>query len=253
MESFHGAPTRKQPHKSKRKAPKASHVDSNSVSVSALRAKIRDVSRVLDHAQTLPLDVRIEKERALAGYKQDLETAQHEKERQRLIKKYHMVRFFERQKATRNLKKLRIRLASAIPNTVEHQELENQVHCAEVDLNYTLYHPLMEKYVGLFPRQEIQKTQDLEGVPIEKSTPQQENKPAIWKIVESSMVNGTLQDLRDGRLRPISALPLRPAASAQISNRTVRKKRQDVTEAGQPEKMEVDEYRDESDGGFFEE
>lgn len=81
----------------RKKGPTASHpnaVNSTSVSVNALKSKIRDVKRVLEHAQKLPLDVRIEKERALAGYSQDLEKAENEKEKQRMIKKYHMVRFF---------------------------------------------------------------------------------------------------------------------------------------------------------------
>ena len=67
---------------------------SSPVSVSALKSKIRDISRVLEYATDLPSDIRIEKERALAGYKQDLEQAQNEKELKLMIKKYHMVRFF---------------------------------------------------------------------------------------------------------------------------------------------------------------
>ena len=81
----------------KKRKPKLSQSASmhfSSTSVNTLKSSIRSVSRVLEHAQDLPLDVRIEKERALAGYKQDLEKAQHEKERQRMIKRYHMVRFF---------------------------------------------------------------------------------------------------------------------------------------------------------------
>lgn len=82
-------------HKKKAPAPfQASTTLSNSGSVNALKSKIRDVKRVLEHAHDLPLDVRIEKERALAGYRHDLEKAEIEKERQRMIKKYHMVRFF---------------------------------------------------------------------------------------------------------------------------------------------------------------
>lgn len=82
------------PQKKKPRVLQSAPVHSTSTSVNALKSNIRSVSRVLEHAQNLPLDVRIEKERALAGYKQDLEKAQHEKERQRMIKKYHMVRFF---------------------------------------------------------------------------------------------------------------------------------------------------------------
>ncbi len=82
------------PHKKKPKVSRPAPMQSNSASFNALKSSIRSLSRVLEHEQNLPLDVRIEKERALAGYKQDLEKAQHEKERQRMIKKYHMVRFF---------------------------------------------------------------------------------------------------------------------------------------------------------------
>lgn len=67
---------------------------SNIPSVNALKSKIRDLSRVLDHDEHLPAGVRIEKERALTGYKQDLDNAEEEKRKQALIKRYHMVRFF---------------------------------------------------------------------------------------------------------------------------------------------------------------
>lgn len=80
--------------KMQRKKPQAAPMYSKSVSVNSIKSKIRDVTRVLEHTQDLPMDVRIEKERALAAYKQDLDKAQRAKERQRMIKKYHMVRFF---------------------------------------------------------------------------------------------------------------------------------------------------------------
>lgn len=82
------------PQKKQRKTPQAESMHSKTISVNAIKSKIRDVTRVLEHAQDLPMDVRIEKQRALVGYKQDLEKAQKTKERQRMIKKYHMVRFF---------------------------------------------------------------------------------------------------------------------------------------------------------------
>ena len=65
-----------------------------STSVNHLKGKIRDVARTLDRSKNLPADVRVEKERALAAYKLDLENAEHEKRKHQMIKKYHMVRFF---------------------------------------------------------------------------------------------------------------------------------------------------------------
>lgn len=65
-----------------------------SPSVNYLKGKIRDVTRTLERSKNLPEDVRIEKERALAGYKLDLENAENEKRKKNMITKYHMVRFF---------------------------------------------------------------------------------------------------------------------------------------------------------------
>lgn len=67
---------------------------SNKPSVNSLKSKIRDLTRSLNHNGDLPAGVRIEKERALAGYKQDLENAEQEKQKQALITRYHRVRFF---------------------------------------------------------------------------------------------------------------------------------------------------------------
>ena len=74
-------------------------------SVNQLKSKIRDLTRALSHSDNLPAGVRIEKERALAGYKQDVDEIYEHKRRNELIKRYHMVRFFGRRPAV--LTKLR--------------------------------------------------------------------------------------------------------------------------------------------------
>ncbi|KAL8760691.1 MAG: hypothetical protein Q9184_003138 [Pyrenodesmia sp. 2 TL-2023] len=245
----------------KKKGPTASHpnvVNSTSVSVNALKSKIRDVKRVLEHAQKLPLDVRIEKERALAGYNQDLEKAENEKEKQRMIKKYHMVRFFgrfsERQKATRNLKRLRTQLASMAPDTPGYQTLAHQVHCAEVDLNYTLYHPLAEKYIGIFPRQQTSKEGDHMNGPPETLAEKRQDKPAMWTAVEACMSNGTLEELRDGKLQAnIAMRPQSRVAAQKDSRRKLKEKNRTTQVAEQSGRSAVNGAEDESDGGFFEE
>ncbi len=72
--------------------PRSSH--SSAAALNPIKAKIRDVTRLLERSDNLPAGVRIEKERALAGYRQDLEQAEAEKRKQQMISKYHMVRFF---------------------------------------------------------------------------------------------------------------------------------------------------------------
>jgi outer membrane biosynthesis protein TonB len=63
-------------------------------SVNAIKKRIRDVTRNLERSTDLPADVRVDSERALADYQQELAAAEAEKIRQKMIKKYHMVRFF---------------------------------------------------------------------------------------------------------------------------------------------------------------
>lgn len=68
-----------------------------SLSSYALKEKIRDLTRLLEHSTTMPADVRIEKERALAGYRADFEkskAAVGPKKRNDIVSRYHMVRFF---------------------------------------------------------------------------------------------------------------------------------------------------------------
>ena len=61
-------------------------------SINPIKNQIYHLNRQLK--QDLPADIRVEKERALAGYERDLEVAIEERRKQEMISKYHMVRFF---------------------------------------------------------------------------------------------------------------------------------------------------------------
>ena len=61
-----------------------------------------------------------------------------------------MVRFLERQKAIRRLKRLKTLISKAESGSEEYVDLKRKVHKAEADLNYTLYCPLAEKYTSLY-------------------------------------------------------------------------------------------------------
>ena len=61
-------------------------------SINPIKSQIYHLNRQL--RQGLPADIRVEKERALAGYERDLEIAIEERKKQEMISKYHMVRFF---------------------------------------------------------------------------------------------------------------------------------------------------------------
>lgn len=82
-------------HPSKRRKPdKFALPATKSASINQLKSKIRDLTRALEHSDHLPAGVRIEKERALVGYKQDVEKIHEDRRKNELVKRYHMVRFF---------------------------------------------------------------------------------------------------------------------------------------------------------------
>jgi hypothetical protein len=80
--------------KPRRFEPPGHRKQAHASSMNAIKKRIRDVTRKLERVEDLPADVRAEDERALAVYQQELVSAHAEKTRQKMIKKYHMVRFF---------------------------------------------------------------------------------------------------------------------------------------------------------------
>ncbi|MCJ1389512.1 18S rRNA maturation protein [Xylographa bjoerkii] len=234
----------------------------SSHSANSLKSKIRDLTRLLDHSKDLPADVRIEKERALAGYRADLECAQDEKRRADMIKRYHMVRFFERQKATRALKKLQKQPATATSVPTEQRKLQNTIHEAEVDLNYTMYYPLAEKYQSLYPRTGSQEARDdSEGNEIGGRGERKlgGERPPLWFLIERAMAEGTLEALRDGKGDRVVSLKSKPQASIH-SKAAKGVETRHITDINRRDGVKLEggavsnnEDDDMSDGGFFEE
>ncbi|CAF9911693.1 MAG: hypothetical protein GOMPHAMPRED_007494 [Gomphillus americanus] len=110
--------------------------------------------------RSMPSHIRQEKERALAGYKHDLQLALEKRtktqEHSKMISKYHHVRFFERKKAERRLKQAKA--AFEIGEAPEEAVLN-----AQTDLNYTLYLPLDEKYISLWPQSTLDDPDNVRG------------------------------------------------------------------------------------------
>ena len=265
-----GPASRRTPkHPSKRRKSNDSVTPATKItSVNQLKSKIRDLTRVLEHSEHLPPGVRIEKERALAGYKQDVEKIHIDKRKNELIKKYHMVRFFggsflalarlnssqsvvlnptvskERQKATRALKKLQRRLDASSSELPEYNQLAKEVQDAKIDVFYTMYHPLTEKYQSLFPRQGITGREGAARKLVTK-------KPALWKVVEQCTADGTLEALRDGKLA--TRIPVSERKTTMEKPRS-KGESKNGRNGSQSSKSAAPQKQDEgSDGGFFEE
>ncbi|KAF2817597.1 uncharacterized protein BDZ99DRAFT_431789 [Mytilinidion resinicola] len=260
---------------------------SNPNSLNFLKTRIRNLKRLLEHTDhdrgyKMPAGVRIVRERELATCEHDLaektNAARESKHRQKLIGRYHQVRFFERQKATRVLKKIR-REVEAASNPAEKEEALRRVHIAEVDLNYTMYYPLMRPYSALFPKNQgdgpttrSYPTPDVEedsaggqdaGVSADPNAPPTtKGDPAMWTAVERAMEDGTLDALRNSK-------PLERGLQATKQRQTSKKESDLKRKHGQKEKgrdprgtyakpgtgrttNDVITENEDSDGGFFE-
>lgn len=160
----------------------------------------------------------------------------------------------ERKKATRTLKRLQKSLSSTTVGTGDYEDLQSDIHNAEVDLNYAMYHPLDEKYHSLYPPEKRRASKEEEEP--DQKTPQEEgsSRPTIWHVVEQCMEQGTLMALRDGKLgrtppdaKASKAVP-KPGHHTTATDKGASQKEKDKSKT---EILPKDED-DESDGGFFE-
>ncbi|CUS06969.1 unnamed protein product [Tuber aestivum] len=119
-------------------------------STTHLKKKVRDLQRLLNNpSSSLPADVRLENERALSAFQSELSAVRSAAKVRSIAKRYHMVRFFERQKATRKLRKAERELEK-VGCGVGKAEVEKKVYEARLDLNYIMHYPPGEKYISLF-------------------------------------------------------------------------------------------------------
>ena len=96
-------------------------------------------------------------------------------------------------------------------------ELEEQIKRTETDLNYAIYTPLGEKYISLFPSNGKEKIAGMSRIAKSMLTSGEEaevrrlkddtiirnntgERPPMWYRVQECMQNGTLEQLRDGKL-----------------------------------------------------
>lgn len=163
----------------------------------------------------MPANVRAERERELRKLEVELEEAEGKKRRSDIISRWHKVRFFERRKAERRLGKVK-------KGGGEGWE-------EQVDLNYAMYWPLEREYVPLWPRRK--DGEEEEG---------RKGDGEMWRLVESCMREGRLEDLREGRVEGCGV------------EKVVRKEEKVEKKEKKREKKVAVEEDEDSDGGFFE-
>ncbi|KAF9691064.1 hypothetical protein EKO04_011005 [Ascochyta lentis] len=244
-------------------------------SANALKNRIRDLKRLLAHVDNVPkhkmsASSRIERERELEACEHELEEktmkARESEYRKKMIGKYHQVRFFDRQKATRVLKRLKKELAAA-EDDEEKSVLQRKLHNAEVDVNYAISYPLMKPYSSLYPTAKKAKSKsksaETDDSDEAKTKPEEIDGPKgdvmVWKMIEQAMEEGTLEALRNSKSR--EEIPGAPPKKGKPAKAKATKDAQPkktypplVVPANRREaRAAAREAEDEdSDGGFFE-
>lgn len=147
--------------------------------------------------------------------------------------------------------------------------IKKKVHVAQINVNYTVYYPLLEKYISLYPQDKKKKTSSEDqdnsdsDEPAQKSgerkTGSKEEKPPLWAIVEKCTANGTLDKLRNGKLNiGFDGKPKAADTSSSSSQKIKDKadsqstKRSDQKTTAKKSQQYEQEEEDDSDGGFFE-
>ena len=162
----------------------------------------------------------------------------------------------ERQKATRLLKKHRKRLESTSPEDPSYEESTQAVHQAEVDLKYTLNFPLMMKYQSLYAKP---------GAPEPDGEAGPARKPEMWHHIERAIAEGTLDEVRNMKVKPTA----RPSQSVKASVSRASTSRGEPVEQSEKRPLDQKALNDRppreshmdspplnegsDDGGFFEE
>jgi hypothetical protein len=116
------------------------------VGISKLRKKIRDLSRALKKSQGNAEKVAAT-ERAIEATKTELADLTKNRHARETAKRYHMVRFFERKKAMRRLK----RVVKAEPGSKE------KLQVAEAGWYYVNKFPIDSKYIAIFASEKTEK------------------------------------------------------------------------------------------------
>ncbi|OCF37163.1 hypothetical protein I317_00113 [Kwoniella heveanensis CBS 569] len=117
--------------------------------LSKIKASIRQTKRLLAKDNLEP-GLRVQTQRRLTSLEADLANAEKREVEKKNGAKYHMVKFFDRQKLLRIIKRLNKKVGKA-GDDGPSAKIEEELQDARVMLNYVLNFPNTEKYISLFP------------------------------------------------------------------------------------------------------
>ncbi|XP_064404550.1 uncharacterized protein LOC135349849 isoform X2 [Halichondria panicea] len=116
----------------------------------SLKQQIRDTQRLLTK-EDLPETVRLTKERVLKSLHGELNDKASQRQKQKISKKYRMVKFFDKRKVVRRLSRACKEFSEGGLTEDERSELSVMIQRLIQELNYTVHFPPDEKYISLYP------------------------------------------------------------------------------------------------------
>jgi hypothetical protein len=231
--------------------------------VNELKTSIRNLRRLLDRApdattgkEALPPKIRIAKERELASAQHELAESQAAEARSKIIARYHKVRFFDRQKATKRLKRARKAMKEVEDDAAERERLAVEADECEVDVQYAMYYPLDVAYVALYPSvRKVEGKEEEGGAPVVEV--QRQGDAKMRALVKKCAAEGKLDALRNGKLDMDGNYKVVEEVKDEDEKPKSKKKGEskgkEVTGSKRKaETIEPEASGDESDGGFFE-
>jgi hypothetical protein len=215
--------------------------------VNALKSNIRSLKRQLERNDHLSAVVQQEKERALKAATDELARNQRANRTAEMVKKWKDVRAEQKREAKTLCDKIQVwsgqfDRAMGEDGLVFGAREKKIVLEAEVDLAYAEFFPLDREYVPLVPRSEIVKkrSKDAEREVLPNGDAE------MWERVRKCKAEGTLEELRDGKLDAAGAASTKLATSPTVQLPSKGKSREMATEG------EDGEENDQDGGSFWE-
>ncbi|OXG26364.1 rRNA-processing protein EFG1 [Cryptococcus neoformans Bt120] len=118
--------------------------------LSKLKSSIRQTKRLLAKENLEP-GLRVSTQRRLTSLEADLAAAERREVEKKNGAKYHKVKFFERQKLVRLIKRFKRKLSDSETSSRKRSKHEEELLDARIMLNYVLHYPNTQKYISLFP------------------------------------------------------------------------------------------------------
>ncbi|KAI8459632.1 hypothetical protein BY996DRAFT_4575760, partial [Phakopsora pachyrhizi] len=121
--------------------------------ISKAKSQLRQAKRLLSR-QGLTSEVRLKTNQKINELESYLSSKPSKEQERKNAQKYHGIKFFDRRKVTRSLKRALAELEKSkgvVGSDSKIIELEERVERLRIDLNYVLHYPNRFKYISIYP------------------------------------------------------------------------------------------------------